>query len=96
MIAPGSLFCSTLMAIQNKMYTVGLFYSLNARETFATRNVTMDFTGNVSYNRHVAAQADEPALPAARGEQGPHGGDGARRRRDGDVRNGELQTKFMN
>lgn len=47
-IAPGSLFCSTLMAIQNKLYTVGLFYSLNARDTFATRNVTMDFTGNVS------------------------------------------------
>lgn len=47
-IAPGSLFCSTLMAIQNKFYTVGLFYSLNARDTFATRNVTMDFTSSVS------------------------------------------------
>lgn len=48
MIVPTSPFCGALMAIQNKLYTVGLFYSLNARESFSTRNITMDFTAGVS------------------------------------------------
>lgn len=36
------------MTMQNKTYTIGLFYSLNARENFATRAKTMEFTGDVS------------------------------------------------
>lgn len=68
-IAPGSLFCSTLMAIQNKLYTVGLFYSLNARDTFATRNVTMDFTGNVSWPRR--RKLTSSTTPSSRARRAP-------------------------
>lgn len=63
MIAPGSLFCSALMAIQNKFYTVGLFYSLNSRDTFAARNITLDFSGSVSLQTCRGASADGSTIP---------------------------------
>lgn len=90
-IAPGSLFCGTLMAIQNKFYTVGLFFSLNSRNTFAPRNITLDFGGSVSWEHsdlpQLTAAPSGPCLcrAAERGRPADPG-DRARRRRDGDVR----------